>query len=54
MRGEGDLKLEDMKADQLEKFTNIVKNIGRDGMSGLGDYFDKEYQMEEVKPYGAK
>mgnify|MGYP000852196851 CR=1 FL=1 len=54
VRGEGDLKLEDMKADQLEKFTNIVKNIGRDGMSGLGDYFDKEYQMEEVKPYGAK
>ncbi|OFU69532.1 hypothetical protein HMPREF3108_09865 [Streptococcus sp. HMSC10A01] len=55
VRGEKpDLKLEDMKADQLEKFTTIVKNLGRDGMSGLGDYFDKEYQMEEVKPYGAK
>lgn len=55
VRGEkSDLKLEDMKPDQLEKFTTIVKNLGRDGMSGLGDYFDKEYQIEEVKPYGAK
>lgn len=54
-RGEKpDLKLEDMSPEQLEKFTTIVKNIGRDGMSGLGDYFDKEYQIEEVKPYGAK
>ena len=43
-----------MSPEQLEKFTTIVKNIGRDGMSGLGDYFDKEYQIEEVKPYGAK
>ncbi|KJU88466.1 hypothetical protein [Streptococcus parasanguinis] len=48
------LKLQDMSPEQLEKFTTIVKNIGRDGMSGLGDYFDKEYQIEEVKPYGAK
>ena len=48
------LKLETMNPEQLEKFTTIVKNIGRDGMSGLGDYFDKEYQIEEVKPYGAK
>lgn len=55
LRGEkSGLKLEDMKPDQLEKFTTIVKNLGRDGMSGLGDYFDKEYQIEEVKPYGAK
>ena len=55
VRGEkSGLKLEDMKPDQLEKFTTIVKNLGRDGMSGLGDYFDKEYQIEEVKPYGAK
>ena len=55
VRGEkSDLKLEDMTADQLEKFTTIVKNLGRDGMSGLGDYFDTEYQIEEVKPYGAK
>lgn len=54
VRGEkSDLKLEDMTADQLEKFTTIVKNLGRDGMSGLGDYFDTEYQIEEVKPYGA-
>lgn len=48
------LKLQDMSPEQLEKFTTIVKNLGRDGMSGLGDYFDKEYQIEEVKPYGAK
>lgn len=48
------LKLKDMSPEQLEKFTTIVKNLGRDGMSGLGDYFDKEYQIEEVKPYGAK
>ena len=55
VRGEkSGLKLEDMKPDQLEKVTTIVKNLGRDGMSGLGDYFDKEYQIEEVKPYGAK
>lgn len=54
VRGEkSDLKLEDMTADQLEKFTTIVKNLGRDGMSGLGDYFDTEYQIEEVKPYSA-
>ena len=54
VRGEkSDLKLEKMTADQLEKFTTIVKNLGRDGMSGLGDYFDTEYQIEEVKPYGA-
>ena len=45
VRGEKtDLKLEKMNADQLEKFTTIVKNLGRDGMSGLGDYFDTEYQ----------
>ena len=55
VRGEkSGLKLENMEADQLEKFTTIVKNLGRDGMSGLGDYFDTEYQIEEVKPYGAK
>lgn len=54
VRGEkSDLKLEDMTADQLGKFTTIVKNLGRDGMSGLGDYFDTEYQIEEVKPYSA-
>lgn len=54
VRGEkSDLKLEDMTADQLEKFTTIVKNLGRDGMSGLGDYFDTEYKIEEVKPYSA-
>ena len=45
VRGEKpDLKLEKMNADQLEKFTTIVKNLGRDGMSGLGDYFDTKYQ----------
>ena len=42
------LSLETMDADQLEKFTSIVKNL-EDGMSGLEDHFKTKYKMEEVK-----
>ena len=42
-----------MDADQLEKFTNIVRNLDG-GMSDLEKHFKTKYQMEEVKSDGTK
>ena len=47
------LTLETMDADQLEKFTNIVRNLDG-GMSDLEKHFKTKYQMEEVKSDGTK
>ena len=42
------LTLETMSADQLEKFNNIISNLGNSGMSGFGTYLTETYKEEDV------
>ena len=48
------LTLEKMSADQLEKFNNIIRNLGKDGMSDFGIYLTETYKEEDVYAIDAK